>query len=410
MSNAPQKKTINQHKVTGIQVLLPFFFSLSCLLTVGCKTSGNSIVPFYGDGTAINSPASEFPSEQAMNPAQQITINDSPGPAVPSTPTSPATTLGAPNTYDPPDMLPARSSLSDSTYAQDNMTMVYDIPPDTQTNSGGTAGSLSPTYYSSPASVGRTPSSSNGFVSPATIDRGSDFGRNNMTGSGTPGFSNGTSSGESSSYDSSGYGDSTTDNRYYHGPSNGHTSSLVPTGSQLEDGDYLTANGTMTRVINGKAYELVQYITRTPPILPDLSDLTQSQSSSLPQILQTATQVQISTDYRTAIQMTDQFGKVPIPEYESLLDRQENGLHVLSQGVVTVAVPAEKTTIFPGAVPVETVSSLDYSEYSNIGAIQAPSSMNHGVGGDVDEEMQRSIWTIMANQNHDLLLYSPKTK
>jgi len=320
-------------------------------------------------------------------------------------------------------MLPTGNAAPAPTYANNNMTMVYDVPQNTKTNSGGTAGSLPGAYSGySGSSTGRdgTPSTSNryDYGRASTTSRSSNSGYTYPTGSTSSSvndtkYSSGSSYGGSdygdSSYNGSGYGDSTPYDRYNHGPSTGHSSSLVPTGSQMEDGDYLADDGSMMRVIHGKAYELVQYINR-PPILPDLPNESQSLLPTQPQNSQTSTPIQISIDYRTAVQMTESFARVPIPVYENLLDQQANGLHVVSQGVVTVAVPATTTTIIPDIAPVETVSSLDYSDYSHIGTIKVPSSLNHGTGGEVDEEMQRSIWSIMAGQNHEFLLSPQKTK
>jgi len=306
------------------------------------------------------------------------------------------------------------------------MTEVYDIPTGTKTNSGGSAGSLPTTYsgsgYSgSPTGSSGTSSSSNSY----------DYGRTSTTGGGSSSgrtypasntsssandtkYDNSTnyngSSYGGSSYDGSGYSDSTPFDRYNHGPSTGHSSSLAPTGSGMEDGDYLADDGSMMRVINGKAYALVQYFDR-PPILPDLPNGFQSQPSTQPQIPPASTPIQISTDYRTATQMTNDFGKsLPIPSYESLLDQHANGLYVVSQGVITIAVPATTTTIIPDIASVETVPSLDYSDYSHIGSVKVPTSLNNGENNEVDEVMQRSIWSIMANQNHDLLLFPQNIK
>jgi len=305
-------------------------------------------------------------------------------------------------------MMPAQSATSPAAlYARDSMTEVYDIPPGTKTNSGGSAGSLPGTYSGyagSSTGIGNTSTSSNGFGNSSGAGSRFDYGRTSQSGDTS------SSMNDTSSNNSSGYGGSTTDNRYYHGPSTGHTSSLVPTGSHLEDGDYLVDDGSMMRVINGKAYQMVQYFQRTPPIFPDLTHETQSQSTTQPQIPYTSTPVQIATDYRTATQMTESFGKVPIPEYENLLNQQENGFHFISQGIITVASPAATTIFIPDTAPVETVPSLNYSDYSGIGTIKVPPALNHGTNGDIDDPMKNSIWSIMAKQNHNLLLYPQNPK
>jgi len=427
MFNTALPQTLRQRKVSIVRFFLPIVIILSCLLAIGCASSGNkSFMPFFGGGTPVKSPENEFqPASPPMIASQPITINEGPGPATPSSPVVSAVTSSSSNTYDPPAMLPARSASPAASYARNNMTEVYDISPSTKTNSGGVAGSLPSTYSSysgssysgSTTGTGSTSNSSNSY----------DYGRTSTTGSGsgsgrtypassTSSSTNNTRYGNDSSYDGAGYdgssyGDSSPYDRYNHGPLTGHSSSLVPAGSGLEDGDYQAEDGSMMRVINGKAYELVQYIDRNPPRLPDLLGDPQSQSSTQPQIPHTSTPVQILADYRTATQMTNDFGKsLPIPEYENLLDQQANGLYVMSQGVVTVTVPATPTTIIPDNAPVETVASLDYSDYSHVSSIRVPSSLNNGANSEVDEEVQRSIWSIMAKQNHDLLLYPQNPK
>ena len=421
MFNTPHTQSFCQHKASGIRFFLSGVAVLTCLLTMGCASSdkSGSFIPFFGGGTPVNSPENEFPPESLpMNPAQQVIVNDGPGPATPSTPVSSAVTSNPSNAYNPPEMLHVRNVPPASASPQDNMTMVYDIPPSMKTNSGGVAGSLSPAYsgYSGSTTGHGGASSSNydyGYGRTPATGVGSDYGRTypaSSTSSSANDTRNDTKYGNESRYDGSSHGDSTPYNRFYHGPPTGHTSSLVPTGTRLEDGDYLANDGSMMRVINGKAYQMVQYFQPGSPVLPVFPDESRSQLSTQPPIPHSSTQIQISMDYRTATQMTDSFNKVPIPEYASLLDQQESGLYVASQGVVTVAVPATTTTIIPDSAPVETVPSLDYSEYSGIGAIKATASLGHGANGEVDEVMQRSIWSIMANQNHDLLLYPRKTK
>ena len=451
MLNTASLQTFCQRKISDIQYFLLGVAVLTCLLTMGCKSSGNkSFLPFYGGGTQVKSPENEFPpAPPPVTPMQPIIINEGPGPATPSTPVSSPVTSNQSNGYSPPDMLPARNAAPVTSYARDNMTEVYDIPPGTKTNSGGSAGTLSGAYSGASYSGSSTGNSGTSYSSNSY-----DYGRSSATGSNSHSgrtypasststssnetrYGNGTSYGGSSnsgssnsgsnydgssyggsSYGGSDYGGSSYDNsspydRYNHGPSTGHSSSLAPTGSGMEDGDYLADDGSMMRIINGKAYELVQYFDR-PPILPGLHDGSQSQlssqpqMSSQPQIPQTSTSVQIVTDYRTATQMTESFRQVPIPEYGSLLDQQANSLHVMSQGVITVVVPAKTTTIIPENTPVETVPSLNYSDYSRVGAITIPTSSNNGANNEADREMNNSIWAIMAKQNHDLLLFPQK--
>jgi hypothetical protein len=187
----------------------------------------------------------------------------------------------------------------------------------------------------------------------------------------------------------------------------------VPTAAPLEDGDYLAADGTMSRVINGKIYELVQYRTTNPQLLPGWDAGTPSTSSPSNPVPQTPTQIQLTTDYRTATRMTQDFGNVAIPTYENLLGQQESYAQIAPQGVVTVTVPVQ-ATIVPETTPVETVPSLDYSQYSEIGTITAPSSISSipstGSSATADDEIQRSIWGIMASQNNDYLLYNAKNQ
>ncbi|MCL2118967.1 MAG: hypothetical protein FWH27_11130 [Planctomycetaceae bacterium] len=419
------------------------FAIISCFLAAGCKSSdkSKSFFPFYGDGTAANSPANEFPPGQPpIDPAPQVIVQNGPGPATPSSPglsaqALPASTSSTSNAYAPPELVPAATS---SPYARNDTTPVYDPPPGTNTNSGGTAGTIPNTYSSSSSSNsttrGGTPSSGYSYdgtsangtsttgdtssYSNGGYSNGTSYGTASPTGS-TSKSTNGTNYGGSSyggtGYDSgngnSGYGgSSTTGGEYSHGPSSGYNNtSLTPPATPLNDGDYLAANGAMMRVIHGKVYDLVQYTERNPPVLPDFMDMDHV-SSQPATVSQTATTIQPTNDYRTAVQMTQDFGRqVPVPTYENLLSQQESGPQVSSQGIVTVTVPAQ-TTIIPENAAVATVASLEYSEYSEIGSLTAPSSAGGNGSAAIDGEMQRSIWSIMAGQNNDFLLYDIKSQ
>lgn len=435
---------------------------LCCIIPVGCKSSdkSKSIIPFFGGGTAVNSPTDEFASGQPpIDPATQLVVRDGPGPATPSSPVlsaqgTSASTSTASNAYAPPDLMANGQSSNQANYNPDNTTMVYNPPPGANTNSGGTAGRIPNTYSANEADTGGTSSSRYGYGGtstpngssnssngssfstaspvgsytsstntsgygtglPANSSSGSTSGTRSGAASSTGGTSNSTNNSGNSDYGGSGYrgtsyGDSdrsnsTSGREYYHGPETGYSSSLAPNTTPLDDGDYLAADGSMKRVINGKSYDLVQYNYRTPPVLPNLNDDFASPSATAPQ---TATTIQPTNDYRSATQMTQDFSQVPIPTYESLLSQQETGTQISSQGVVTITDP-KQTIIVPENATIETVPSLDYSEYSEIGALTASSSAGGYETVAIDDEMRRSIWSIMAGQNNDYLLHGTKTQ
>ena len=433
MSHFPPRQFFFQLASSGIWTFVTVVV-LTCLLAVGCKSTDKSKsgFPFFGGGTTVNPPESEFPPEMPpISPAGQFIVNESPGPATPTSLGSPVTS-GASTAYEPPAMLPTGSGLPSSTYSsspassmrspsssysQDNMAMVYSPSPGANTNSGGVAGSVPSTYSGSGNGGGGTPTSRYGYGSQETTDSGypsggssdysgsSDYGRSYSPGGTSSPSSDTRYDRGSSNRGGSDYGGSSTpDNYYNYGTSDGRTTSLTPIGSPLEDGDYLAADGTITRVINGKKYELVQYFLPNPPILPG------STGDIQPQLPQAATYAPITSDYRTATQMTSDFGKVlPIPSYDTLLNQQENSSPVALQGIVTVTDQA-KTIIIPDNAAIETVPSMNYSDYSEIGALGTTSSLPDGNNVDTDDEMQRSIWSLMARQNNDLLLYGTKNQ
>lgn len=104
------------------------------------------------------------------------------------------------------------------------------------------------------------------------------------------------------------------------------------------------------------------------------------------------------------------FGQVPVSSYESLLSQRDGlSLNVMTQGIVTISgTPGNVTIVPPDVSQVETVSSLDYADYSGIGAITAPSGQANVENGVIDKEMQNSIWANMAVQDNNLLVYNDK--
>ena len=413
------KSTANRCMKHGV-----FIAILICFLSIGCKSSdkSKSVVPFFGGGTTVNSPADEFPpGQQPIASGSQVIVQEGPGPATPSSPVLSAmgvsaSTSSVPNAYSPPDnLVPTGQTTSQTTYSPDNTTMVYSPSPGTNTNSGGTAGSIPNTYSASGYGTGTSgaPSSSysySGSSTPATGSSAYSSGSSSNTGSqtGSTPSSTGSSSSNSSSYGGTRSSDTTTGSGYNsYGPKSGYNTSFTPSATApLDDGDYLASDGTMKRVINGKTYELVQYNYRNPPIVPEFSGSGITQPPAIPQ---TSTTIQPTNDYRTATQMTQSFGQVPIPTYESLLSQQASGAQVLPQGVVTIA-DAARTTIVPESVSVETVPSLTYSEYSEIGAITTSSSTGDNESVANDDEMRRSIWSMMASQNNNYLLYNAQSQ
>ena len=287
----------------------------------------------------------------------------------------------------------------------------------TSGSSSSTNGSSSSTNGSSSSTNGSS-SSTNGSSSSTnkSDDGGSNTGSSNTGGSSYGGSNTGGSSGSSSTSLSDDQDNTRSKSPYdsdYTSPyGSDYSSSVAPAATSPEDGDYLLADGSLRRVIHGKVYDLVQFIDRNPPILPhlnpDLSSAVSSQAASVPQ---TSTNISPMNDSRTAFQMTHDFAQVPIPTYESLLTQQERGgdTQISPQGVVTVTDP-KKTTILPDNAHVETVLPLAYSDYSEIGTIRASSSTGGNAGAVIDEEMRRSIWSLMAGQNNDLLLYNTKSQ
>ena len=179
----------------------------------------------------------------------------------------------------------------------------------------------------------------------------------------------------------------------------------------LTDGDYTAPDGTEYRVINGKKYELVQY--REPPILPNWNGES-TPNAPAPSSPERSTPVQMISDYRTAIQMTDNFGRalghVPVPTYDSLLD-QHNGQSLNAmQGIVTISFPKNITITPADDSAIETVTSLDYEDYSGVGSLSAPSTSPIMSGGAIDDEMQNSIWMIMARQDNNHLIYASQNQ
>jgi hypothetical protein len=153
---------------------------VSCLLAFGCKSSDKSKsgFPFFGGGTAANSPANEFPAEQAaIPPAAPVVVQNGPGPATPSSPVMSAATSGTSSAYNPPELVPAGRAVASPAYAAENSTMVFDPSPGATTNSGGAAGPLPGAYSGSgygSTTTGGSSSSTNG----SSYGSGSKYGGN----------------------------------------------------------------------------------------------------------------------------------------------------------------------------------------------------------------------------------------
>lgn len=417
--------------------LVLFVLAASFLAASGCKSSdkSQSAPPFFRDGAAADPALQPLPGE----PGASLIVRESPGPAMPTQENylqggvSPGTSYGTSGTYTPPDL---SAHVSDTT-------MVYGVPPGTETNGGGSAGSIPNAYSASPnsgtsstgysygsGSNGGTTGTTSPYGSGSSQPTGSGYGGSSDYGSGTnyggstgSGY-NGSSSpyGSGSSYDgSTGYGGgSSTGTDYYRGSMSGQTTLYAPNQEALADGDYLSDDGSKYRVVNGKKYELVQYSVPRTPVLPDrISESSTTGTAYESPIIETpgydtSTAVPMTSDYRTAIQMTNTFGRrlgqVPIPTYDAILGQQDGLSQNIVHGMVTISEPKTVTIMPAEDSAVETVPSLNYDDYSRIGSQTATATLGAGSNDLLDEEMQNSIWTAMARQDNDLLLYSEKTQ
>ena len=415
--------------IRGLRCLVLLIVAVSLFVASGCKSSdkSNSWTPFFGGSPA--DPATD-PATQPLPPLSSeapIVVSESPGPAMPtqnglSSGVTSSSSYGSSSSYVPPDLAASSgTAASNPPSYSGGTTMVYSAAPGTETNAGGVAGSLPNTYSTSSgtSSPGYTYGTSS---SPYTTGSGQTSGSSYGSGS-----SNDDASGyrSGSSYDNggtSGYGSSSTSGAdYYHGPSTGHSTSLSPERQILADGDYMAADGTKYRVINGKQYELVQYSeVRTPNLpsgtgtdgtttVPNYEIRSGGTPSYQPPVYETSTVVPMTTSYRTAIQMTEAFGRaqghVPIPTYDAILGQQNGLAQNVTQGIITIGEPV-RTTILPADdSTTETVASIDHADYSEIGAMTAPSTSANGINNESDQEMQNSLWSVMARQDNNYLLY-----
>ena len=394
------------------------------LVTNGCKSSGKSHSwnPFYGGSPSATDPATGLSTDPAMQPlpplsseaGAPIVVSESFGPAVPtqsglSSGTISGSSYGTSSGYAPPDLAASSGTASSGTAASHSTssptsysggtTMVYNAAPNTETNAGGVAGSL-PSAYS--ASSGTTSSGYTYGTSPSyATDSGQTSGSSYDNSSG---YRSGSSNNGTSRYGS----DSPSGTDYYHGPSTGHSTSLSPERQVLEDGDYMAANGTKYRVINGKQYELVQYSEIRTPNLPSGTD-TGGMPSYQPPVYETSTAVPMTSGYRTATQMTEAFGRVqgqvPVPTYDAILGQQNGLAQNVTQGIITIGEPVNITIIPAADSMTEAVASIDHAEYSEIGAMTSPTSLTNGESNGTEREMQDSFWSIMAGQDNNYLLY-----
>ena len=421
--------------IRGLRCLVLLIVAVSLFVANGCKSSdkSNSWTPFFGGSSATDPATQSLPPLSSEAP---IVVSELPGPAMPtqnglSSGVTSSSSYGSSNSYVPPDLAASSDTAASSPASYPGgTTMVYSAGPGTETNAGGVAGSLPSAYSASTSSETTSPGHTYGAsASPYTTDSsqtsGSSYDNSSSYRTGGSSYNNGGSSsyGSGSNNDgTSGYGNgSISETDYYHGPTTGHSTSLSPERQILADGDYLAADGTKYRVINGKQYELVQYSEIRTPNLPSGTGTAGTSTtpnydtqpggtpSYQPPVYETSTSVPMTTGYRTAIQMTEAFGRaqgqVPIPTYDAIL-RQQSGLaQNVVQGIITIGEPVSITILPADDSTTETVASIDHADYSEIGAMTAPATSINGASGEADRKMQTSFWSIMAGQDNNYLLY-----
>ena len=415
--------------IRGLRCLVLLIVAVSLFVANGCRSSDkpNSRTPFFGGSPA--DPAID-PATQPLPPLSSeapIVVSETPGPAMPtqsslSSGVTSSSSYGSSNSYVPPDLAASSGTVASSpTSYPGGTTMVYSAGPGTETNAGGVAGSLPNAYSASTSRETTSPGYTYGASSsPYTADSSQTPGSSYDSGtsydnSGSSGYGSGSNNDGTSGYGSG----STTETDYYHGPTTGHSTSLSPERQILADGDYLAADGTKYRVINGKQYELVQYSEiRTPNLpsgtgtggtTPNYETQPGGTPSYQPPVYETSTPVPMTSGYRTAIQMTETFGRaqgqVPVPTYDAIL-RQQSGLaQNVVQGIITIGEPVSITILPPDDSTAETVASIDHADYSEIGAMTAPATSINGASSETARETQTSFWSIMAGQDNNYLLY-----
>ena len=394
-----QKKNKNKSPCRYIRTYFGpkyLFFAFLCLISlviIGCSSTdkGKPTPPFFRDAAPPNQATLGVPTAPPPGSTEPIIVQNGIGPATPSNPGAVfSSNSSAVSTYVPPDMVPASTTANSPISSASNSplqstypggtTTVYNVPSGTQVNEGASAGSISDAYSSPPNA------SPYGYGTPASTG-GTNYGTPTST--------------DRSTYDTPTNGTSY-DNNYY-GPASGHTTSVKPQEAILSpNGNHFLAESKKYRVINGKRYELVKY-TASPPVLPDISDFSQPPQVTPMPDFQQVTPLPVTQTSRTASQMTKDWGRrVPMPSYDAML-RQSNIPFGQSQEVFTFTEPV-KMTIEPNTSVVEQVTSLEHSQYEHLGAITAPSTVPTGTIDAQANEMQGSIWSIMAQQDNAFLL------
>jgi len=408
--------------IQGLRCLVLLIAAASLFVANGCKSSDkpNSWTPFFG-GSPTDPATQPLPPLSSEAP---IVVSELPGPAMPtqsglSSGVTSSSSYDTSNSYVPPDLAASSgTAVSNPTSYSSGTTMVYSTMPGTKTNAGGVAGSLPNEYSASSSSETTSPNytyetSSSPYTTGSSQTSGSSNGGSSSYGSG------------STNDGTSGYGNgATTETDYYHGPLTGHSTSISPERQILADGDYMAADGTKYRVINGKQYELVQYSEVRTPDMP--SGTTTSGTTTVPNyeirpggtggtpsyqppVYESSTPVPMTTGYRTAIQMTEVFarvqGQVPVPTYDAILGQQNGLAQNVTQGIITIGEPVNITILPAEDSTTETVASIDHADYSEIGAMIAPATSANNTNSETDREMQNSFWSIMARQDNNYLLF-----
>ncbi|MDR1385265.1 MAG: hypothetical protein LBJ67_15665 [Planctomycetaceae bacterium] len=385
----------------------------------GCKTSdkGQSTIPFFG-GNFSQSPlpqsqaVSEIPASLAIQPQPPIAVNpgmDAGSPAIispyssqPYDATQSLSTLPSNGTYAPPNVNPAdnlsanpSSGISSpSTIYPDRVTVAYDVPPGTNVRAGEPVGTLPNAYSSSGTASANgttyggtsagTPTSNPNLYLPTSTD-------------------NSTYGSPSSPYTSPYGGNSGQETSDY--PNNSSTFNETKTrNTQLENGDYTALDGTVFRVIDGKAYTLVQY-RESVPILPISTGETYGGISTSPSPISSLDTAKSSL---SANQWTDALGKINLPSYDAIKQTQSLSSPDAPPNVVMVG-DSHKVTILPTESATEAVPSLDASQYADIGTTTSSATTtavaDNQYNRNLQLESQNTVWSLMVRQDNNRLLF-----
>ncbi|MDR1493804.1 MAG: hypothetical protein LBT05_13950 [Planctomycetaceae bacterium] len=399
-------ESYNRNRLYLKSLVVLIFVLLFCL--AGCKTGdkGQPTVPFFG-GNFLQSPLPQasagVPADLTIQPQSPIAVDsgmNAGSPAVSSYPSqsynsiqSPST-FSATGTYAPPNINPAGNLNANpsngispaSTVYPDRVTVAYEAPPGTNVHAGETVGTLPNAYGSSGTTstrgttTGIPPVQNHGLYSPTSTDNstyGVPYGGN--SGQGTPDYRNNPST------------------------FNEMKTRVV----QPENGYYTASNGTMFRVIDGKAYTLVQY-RETAPALPILSNEADESYGGISTTVPPVSSLNAAKSSLSAGQWTEALGKMILPSYDAIKQTQTAFSPDVAPSVITVGDPREMT-ILPIGSTTETAPSLDASQYADIGTIRSTATTSAVADNFydkiLDSESQNTVWSLMARQDNDRLLF-----